>query len=65
MASYKEQYKIVRQFAEAGAGAKTVSTWHKRKIPVDLRQEWYEDTVVAAIQEYNLRCMNWLQENVK
>ena len=65
MNDYQEGYKVVKEFAEAGAKGKTVSSWFKKKIPVELRREWYEDTVGSAIQEYNLRCMKWLEENVK
>ena len=65
MNDYQEGYKVVKEFAEVGAKGKTLSTWHKRKIPAKLRLEWYDATVVAAIQEYNRRCRNWLEENVK
>jgi len=65
MKGYEAGYKVVRQFAEAGAKAKTVSSWNKKKIPVKLRKQWYRRTVVRAIADYNGLCEEWLKENVK
>jgi len=65
MKEYEESYKVVRQFAEAGAKAKTVSSWYKKKIPVELREHWYKQMVVRGIADYNRRCEEWLKENVK
>lgn len=62
---YQGQYKIVKEFAEAGEKAKTVSNWFKKKIPAELRKRWYDITVVRGISEYNMLCEKWLKENVK
>jgi len=66
MKRYEEGYKVVKQFAEESSRAKTISSWHKKKIPIDLRRQWYNELVVVGIYKYNLRCEEWLaQENVK
>lgn len=65
MASYQDKYKIVKEFAEAGAKAKTISSWYKKQIPPDLRKRWYEVTVVRGIADYNSLCEQWLKENVE
>ena len=63
MEKYQEGYKVMKEFAEAGAKAKMVSSWYKKKIPVEIRKTWYEATVVAAIAEYNMLCQEWLKEH--
>lgn len=63
MSVYGSGYEVLRQFAELSSKSKTVSSWRKKKIPVELRKQWYKETVVEAIAVYNFRCEKWLKEH--
>ena len=65
MTKLEEGIEVSMQFAKPASKSKTISTWHKRKIPAKLRREWYEETVVRGIADYNALCEQWLKENVK
>lgn len=65
MEEKQDGYKHALQVITAQAKAKTVSKYMKRKIPGELRAEWYGYIVVPALVAYNEKCKNWLKENVK